>query len=113
MLRLDTFHMISQITKMIMHFIRDQLRKERFELRQIILTVLGNKWNVWDFFLWGSNNTLSGMTGKQVCEFIDIIDEIVKFMTGNFVSTDSQQELVKSLHFLKKICTILKDSVYH
>ena len=91
MLILDTFHMISHITKMIMHSIRDQLRKERFELIQKMLTLLGTKWNVWDLFLWGSNNTLSGMNGKQIFDFIDLIGEICKFMTDNFVSTDSQQ----------------------
>ena len=91
MFRLDTFHMISQITKIIMNFIRDQLRKERFELRQIMLTLLGTKWNEWDLFLWGSNNTLSGLTGRQIFEFIDIINEICKFMTKNFVSTHSQE----------------------
>ena len=53
MLRLDTFHMIFQITKMIMHFIRDQLRKERFELGHKMLTLLGTKWNEWDLSLWG------------------------------------------------------------
>ena len=51
-LRLDTFHMICQITKLIMHYIRDQLRKERFELRQQMLSVLGTKWKVDNLFLW-------------------------------------------------------------
>ena len=65
MLRLDTFHMIFQITKMIMNFIREQLRKERFELKQKIINLLGTKWNDWYLFLWGSNNILNGMTGKK------------------------------------------------
>ena len=35
MLRLDTFHIILKITKMMMNFIRDELRKGRFELKKI------------------------------------------------------------------------------
>lgn len=73
-----------------------------------MLTVLGTKWSTWDMLLWASNNTLSGLNVRQIFEFIDIIDEICNFMTDKFVSTHSQEELLKALKFWEKI-TFLRE----
>ena len=73
-----------------------------------MLTLLGTKWNDWYLFVWGSNNTLNGMTGKQIFDSIDLIDEICKFMTDNFVTTESQQELLKLLQCWKDIVPFLR-----
>ena len=51
MLILDIFHMIYQITKIIMHLIRKQLSKERFELKEV-MTLFGTKWNDWYLIVW-------------------------------------------------------------
>ena len=91
-----------------MHYIRDQLRKERFELRQQMISVLGTKWNAWDLFLWASNNTLSGLKGESVFQFIENIDEICIFMTENFVSTTSQEQLLNALKCCKIIVPFLR-----
>ena len=40
--------------------------------------------------------------------FIDLVDEIYKFMTDNFVATESQQELLKSLQCWKDIVPLLR-----
>ena len=59
-----------------MNFIREQLKKQRFELKQKMLTLLETKCNEWDLFVWRSNTTHNVMTGKQFFDFIDLIDEI-------------------------------------
>ena len=40
-----------QITKMMMNLIQEQLRKERFELKTKLMTLLGSKWNKWNLFV--------------------------------------------------------------
>ena len=58
--------------------------------------------------MWGSNNTLNEMTGEQVFDFIDLIDEICKFKTDKFVTTESQHKLLKSLQCWKYILPFLR-----
>ena len=108
MLRLDTFHMICQITTFIMHYIRDLLRKERFRLRQQMLSVLATKWKTYNLFLWASNNTLSGLDGKSVFKFIGKTDEVCIFMSKQFVSTTSQEHLLNALKCWKIIVPFLR-----
>ena len=48
-------------------------------------------------FLWAANNTLSGLDGNSVFQFIDLIDDICMFMTKSFVTTPSQVNLLNAL----------------
>ena len=41
--------------------------------------------------MWGSNNTLNGMTGDKIFDFIDLINNICKFVTDNVVTKTSQK----------------------
>ena len=63
---------------------------------------------MYNTFLWAENNTLSGLDGKSVFQFIDLIDEICIFMTKNFVTTTSQDNLLSALKCWKEIVPFLR-----
>ena len=91
-----------------MHYIRDLLRKERHELKQEMISLLGTKWKVYNTFLWATNNTLSGLDGNSVFQFIDLIDDVIFFMNKSFVSTTSQDNLLHALKCWTEIVPFLR-----
>ena len=108
-IRLDTFHMICQITRKLLTNVRKFImRHDQDLITDFVNNVLQDEWSVFNIDVFESNKPISIYQGKDLYKFIDLSNDIETFFESNFVSTTYSSNITKCLSLWNKISHTLR-----
>ena len=83
-------------------------RSYEINFMENLCLVLRMKWSTYNCQVYGSKQPLSKYTGDEIWNFVEMIPDIIAFINDEFVESENNTCIMKSLELWKQIATFLK-----
>ena len=88
-------------------------RSYEIGLMENLCLVLREKWSIYNCQVYGSKQPLSIYTGDEIWNFVEMIPDIIAFINDEFVESENNTCIMKSLNLWKQIATFLKKTTIY
>ena len=118
-IRYDTFHMICQVTRRMMSYLRRFINTQMYSMKNKFYAMLKEKMGKHNTRIWIRNKPFGTYDGEDIRQFINSIPTIVNWIMNNFIPSKHNMAMVESLSLWKKIseflrkCKIYDDVIKH